>query len=280
MKTKWIVMILLVSSIALASASGEAEKKEMGPVEVEFTSWSWLGPKKGPLLREMAGNFTKEHPNITIKETAIPYPRYLDTLLTRLAAGDAPDVAMTADGFFFTFLGRDYLQPIDEYFTLDKNQTGPAQQRTVKDGKTYGVVLDFYPYALIYNDSLFQKAGIMEPPKSPEEFLSVAKKLTNPPDQYGYGVRHTVAESSGWWDEMSYWLMPFDAKWSVKGKPTVDTPEFVQAVEYFKTLYDEGVFPKGVDASTYRRMFWEEKIGMLTDNYSTYRIINIKFIVR
>jgi len=277
MKTKWIVMILLVSSIALASASGAGgEEAATGPVELEFTSWSWLGQPKADLLREIAADFNQEYPNITIKESAIPYPRYLDTMLLRLEAGDAPDIVMTNSNFYFTFLDRGFLQPIDEYVTLDPNQTMPVQETAVKDGKNYGMVLDQYSYALIYNVDIFEKAGITEPPTSPEEFLSVAKQLTDAPNQYGYGVRHTVAETSGWWAEMAYWLMAFDAKWAVEGKPTVDTPEFVQAVEYFKSLYDAEIMPKGVDAATYRRMFWEGKIGMMTDNQSTFRSMSVQ----
>merc|ERR1711964_294101 len=141
MKTKWIVMILLVSSIALASASGAGEEEAAtGPVELEFTSWSWLGQPKADLLREIAADFNQEYPNITIKESAIPYPRYLDTMLLRLEAGDAPDIVMTNSNFYFTFLDRGFLQPIDEYVTLDPNQTMPVQETAVKDGKNYGMV--------------------------------------------------------------------------------------------------------------------------------------------
>src|SRR5690606_31493494 len=33
---------------------------------------------------------------------------------------------------------------------------------------------------------------------------------------------------------------------------------------------DAGIFPKGVDAATYRRMFAQEKVAMLTDNQAVY----------
>jgi multiple sugar transport system substrate-binding protein len=131
---------------------------------------------------------------------------------------------------------------------------------------------EYVNYALLYNKALLNKAGIQEPPKTPEEFLEVAKALTNPPDQYGYGTRHTMPEQGGWWYELSYWVEGFGGRWAVDGQPTVNTPEVVAGIQFFKQMYDEGVFPKGVDAATYRRMFWEEKVGLLTDNQAVYVI--------
>ena len=99
-----------------------------------------------------------------------------------------------------------------------------------------------------------------------EEFLAAAKKLTRAPDQFGYGVRHTMDQEAGWWYEASFWVIGFGGRWAVAGKPTVNSPPVVAAVRFFKQLYDAGIFPKGVDSATYRRMFYHEKVAMLTDN--------------
>jgi ABC-type glycerol-3-phosphate transport system substrate-binding protein len=59
---------------------------------------------------------------------------------------------------------------------------------------------------------------------------------------------------------------------AINGKPSGNTPQVVTGVRFFKQLYDAGVFPKGVDDATYRRMFWQEKVAMLTDNNAVYFI--------
>ena len=37
-------------------------------------------------------------------------------------------------------------------------------------------------------------------------------------------------------------------------------------VKAYKVAYDAGIIPKGADAATYRRMFWENKVAMEIDN--------------
>ncbi|WP_256381362.1 extracellular solute-binding protein [Agrobacterium sp. D14] len=47
---------------------------------------------------------------------------------------------------------------------------------------------------------------------------------------------------------------------------TVNSPEVIKGIEAYKAVYDLDVIPKGADAATYRRMFWEGKIAMNVDN--------------
>ena len=72
---------------------------------------------------------------------------------------------------------------------------------------------------------------------------------------------------------MSFWITAFNAVWAKDGKPTVNTPEMIEAVSFFKEMYDADIFPKGVDAATYRRMFAEGKIAMQTDNQGMYEFV-------
>jgi multiple sugar transport system substrate-binding protein len=180
-----------------------------------------------------------------------------------------------ADAMYFLFKDRDYLAPLDDYIDMSQyaDDLVSAQQVVVDDGKSYGLVEGFYPYALIYNTDMLEAAGFTAPPTTPQEFLEVAKALSDGQEQYGYGTRHTMAEQGGWWYEMSFWITAFDAAWARDGVPTVNTPEMIEAVTFFKEMYDADVFPKGVDAATYRRMFAEGKIAMLTDNQGMYEFV-------
>ena len=69
-------------------------------------------------------------------------------------------------------------------------------------GRTYGTVLHYTTYALLYNEKLLGAAGITKPPSTPQEFLSAAQRLTKAPEQFGYGVRHSMNEEVGWWYEL------------------------------------------------------------------------------
>jgi multiple sugar transport system substrate-binding protein len=245
-----------------------------GTVEIELSTWHWTEPERGDALRKLTADFTKEHPNIKVKEGSIPYPRYEDTLMVRLAGGSAPDVLVASDTMFFSFLTRGYLQPLNSLLDLSKYKADllPIQQVADIKGQTMGVVTEYVTYALLSNNRLLKEAGIAKPPTTPDEFLAAAKKLTKAPDQYGYGTRHTMDQEGGWWYEMSFWVEGFGGKWSDGKKPTVNSPNVVAGVRFFKQMYDAGIFPKGVDSATYRRMFWQEKVAMLTDNQAVYVI--------
>ncbi len=265
----------LVVALFVAVASWPATGFGAGaPVEIELATWHWTEPGRGDALRKMTTAFTKEFPNIKIKEGTVPYPRFEETMMVRLAGDNAPDVLVAADTMFFSFLTRNYLAPLNNLLNLDKykNEFLDAQKVAEIKGQTYGVATEYVTYALLSNKKLLQAAGVSKVPTTPEEFLGAAKKLTKAPDQYGYGTRHTMDQEAGWWYEMSFWVEGFGGKWAAGGKPTVNSPGIVAGVKFFKQMYDAGIFPKGVDSATYRRMFWQEKVAMLTDNQAVYVI--------
>ncbi len=274
---------LLKGAVATALAAGasgalvsglDGTAEAQGTVEIELSTWHWTEPERGDALRKLVAAFTKEHPNIRVKEGSIPYPRYEDTMMVRLAGGSAPDVLVASDTMFFSFLTHGYLQPLNAVLDLDKYKADflPVQQVANIKGQTMGVVTEYVTYALLSNERLLREAGIAKPPTTADEFLAAAKKLTKAPDQYGYGTRHTMDQEAGWWYELSFWVEGFGGKWSDGKKPTVNSPSVIAGVRFFKQMYDAGVFPKGVDSATYRRMFWQEKVAMLTDNQAVYVI--------
>ncbi len=266
-----------IVALALASVLG-GTARPAAAVELEVATWHWTEPARGAVLRKMVEQFVVEHPGTTIKEVSVPFPRYVEQMLLRLAGGTPPDVLVATDAMLFTFLDRGHLAPFSAFPPLaamlerDRADLVDGQATATVDGQTYGVVSHFSTYGLLYNEKLLTDAGITRPPTTPQEFLAAASRLTKAPEQFGYGTRHSMNEEGGWWYEVAYWVHGFGGRWATGGKPSVNTPQVVSGVRFFKQLYDAGVFPKGVDAATYRRMFWQEKIAMLTDNNAVYFI--------
>jgi len=275
---QWTSTTVVGMALYAALVGGALGARPAAAVELEVATWHWTEPARGAVLREMVEQFAKEHPGTTIKEVSVPFPRYVEQMLLRLAGGTPPDVLVATDAMLFTFLERGHLAPFSGFPALttmldrDRADFVDAQAVASVGGQTYGVVSHFSTYGLLYNDRLLTEAGITKPPATPQEFLAAATKLTKAPEQYGYGTRHSMNEEGGWWYEVAYWVHGFGGRWATNGKPSVNTPQVVGAVRFFKQLYDAGVFPKGVDAATYRRMFWQEKIATLTDNNAVYFI--------
>ena len=254
------------------AAETTAKEAEPGKILLEVASHWWMEPLRGNVWRQVCVDFMKENPNVVISEVGVPYARYQDTFLTRLAAGEAPDIMTLGVPMLPVFQSLGYLSVLDDLVNIselekDFNET---KNNGIVDGKYYALFLEPSQYGLIYNKELFEQAGISEPPKTPEDFLEAAKLLTNEEkQQFGYAMRHMVVDQSGGWYELSAWVFNFGGRWAIDGKPTVNTPEVIEAIEFVKKLYDEGVMPKATDAATYRKMCWEGKVAMLTDNVST-----------
>jgi multiple sugar transport system substrate-binding protein len=276
---KFVALVVITISFGLGLCCLYIGTATAGaPVELEVATWHWAEPARGAVLRELAAQFSRENPGITIKEVSVPYPRYVEQMLLRLAGGSPPDVMVASDSMLFTFMDRGHLAALETFpslkqmFDADRNDFVDAQSIATLGGHTYGMVLHYTAYALLYDQKLLSQAGIAKPPTTPQEFLAAATKLTKAPDQFGYGTRHSINEEVGWWYELAYWVQGFGGKWAVSGKPTVNSPQVAAGVKFFKQMYDAGIFPKGVDAATYRRMFWQEKVAMLTDNNAVYFI--------
>ena len=115
-------------------------------------------------------------------------------------------------------------------------------------------------YALLYNPALQA-----EPPTSFDQFIADAKADTKG-DTFGYAYRATMAERAGFWQDVCNYVYGFGGRWSADAKLTLNSPEVVAGVKAYKVAYDAGIIPKGADAATYRRMFWENKVAMEIDN--------------
>jgi multiple sugar transport system substrate-binding protein len=248
-----------------AVAARPAPSRGQGKKTLQFASWQWLEPGGKEAWEQLSADFAASQTGATIKEVAIPFPRYQDTLLVQLTGGQAPDVLLANIFMFLDFQARGLLQPLDSVLPVSKYQSDmlPSSRAGVVGGQTYGIMVQWNPYALLYNDKLLKAAGLAVP-KSTTEFFNTASKLTKAQTMFGYGTRSTLAEEAGWWYEMSYWVYAFGGRWAVNGRPTANSPEVLQGIRFFKALYDSNVFPK-VDAATYRQMFAAEKVAMITD---------------
>jgi ABC-type glycerol-3-phosphate transport system substrate-binding protein len=118
---------------------------------------------------------------------------------------------------------------------------------------------------LIYNSDIFAKAGITEMPKTQDEMYEMAKSLTKRPDQFGYAVRHTVAEKVGFIRDMIPWILGYDGAYAVGKTPTVNSEPMINVLTMWRNMY-EAAFPQGAAAADYRRMMATGLLAMNTDN--------------
>ncbi|NJP09535.1 MAG: ABC transporter substrate-binding protein [Leptolyngbyaceae cyanobacterium RU_5_1] len=184
---------------AIAPITDSAQAKEP-PITLRFSGWQ-SNPNEKKLLEQLIKEFETQNPSIDVKYEVIN-SEYMDVIKTRLIGDVAPDV-FYLDVFEAPLLMKyGVLEPLDSYMTPEFNLADfePSLLNAFKyNGKLYGLPKDFSTLALFYNTDSFAAAGLTQPPKTWDEFLTASKVLTidqnkdGKIDQYGFGVAPELA---------------------------------------------------------------------------------------
>lgn len=123
-------------------------------------------------FKDYVSEFQKMYPNITIEYEGIT--NYANDITTRLTTGDWGDICMvptTVDknelkNYFISFGSMDELS---KEYTMLSNYS--------YEDNVYGIPSMGNTQGIVYNKAVFEKAGVKEIPKTPEEFLNALQKI-------------------------------------------------------------------------------------------------------
>ncbi len=244
----WVVRLVVaatfLSSLALSSGVASAQQT------TTITFWHGYSPAEIEVLQNrVIPAFEAAYPGIKVNAQAIPYDELRRKLLAGIAGGETPDV-LRADIIWVPELAdMGALVPLSDVMPdfWDYAATvfpGPLQTNQWQ-GRYYGLPLDTNTRVLIYNQALYQQAGIETLPATVDEFeASMARISGLGPDIYGY------AESGpGAWSVLP-WVFSFGGDIT---DPAVTSaygyangPATVAAVTRFKQWLDAGYLSPSV----------------------------------
>ncbi len=261
------VLDLMCVAVALAAApmaSGAlsqafAQSKEV----ITFVGVTFSEAGRGDRLKAWVEKFNKSQDKIEVQPIALPFATEANTVFTQMGGGGGPDLVRFDQIDYYPAVAANRILPLDDLIKdSDYKFTAPDKYLKV-GGKRYGISFEISNYVLLYNKTLLKDG---KAPATFDEFLAAAKTATGN-GVYGFAYRATMAERPGFWQDLCNFVYGFGGRWSDDaGKLTLDSPTVVEGVAAYKKVYDLGVTPKGTDASTYRRMFWESKLAMEIDN--------------
>jgi len=221
---------------------GEAGGEASGSITV------WAMGTEGEKLGTLAKDFMQKNPGITVKVTPIAWEVAHDKLITSIAGGKTPDISQMGTTWMGEFAKTGALEEVSDDIDLDGTFEG-ARNTAIVDGKTYGVPWYVETRVLYYRKDIAEKAGITDPPASWDELKAMAQAMK----EQG-GAKYGIALAPNNWQE----LLPF--VWQKGGEVvdengqfTLDTPEVVEALDYEKSFFDEGLtspsVPEGFDVT-------------------------------
>jgi multiple sugar transport system substrate-binding protein len=169
---------------SLLSACGGSTGTTSGPTTITFGWWS-NGPIKDAALKSWLLEFTKAHPNITIKPEILSWGDYWNKLSTTVAGGNAWDVVGMAGGSAAPYFDQGALMDLSQFSDLSSatsNLQASAVQMCNWKGKQYSIPVGIYVLSLGYNKTLLKNAGVPFPdattPMEFSDFLTIGKKLS------------------------------------------------------------------------------------------------------
>jgi len=123
---------------------------------------------------EWISKFNEKYPGIEVEVES--FADYHNTIKTRIAAGEAPDVFLVKPGRFKQSDYPKYFAPLDDIGITDDiyGRAGGSY-----DGKLYYIPYGVNKTGITYNKKAFEKAGIEKAPITIEEFYEACDKLVD-----------------------------------------------------------------------------------------------------
>ncbi len=248
--------------------------------------WSDNAHEKELRLRQIeAFNSTKgKELGIEIEYTVYG-SNYQDVIKTAAQSGDAPELFRPTTTFMKEFVDSDYMIPITDLpggeEMVSEYKDDLVIDQHIFDGEVYTLPYNLTTYKLIVNNELFNKAGILEYPKTWKEVRQAARQITKSSDGRAFGW---VLGLQSDWMISTYLIRPNGANVGHVGfnheKMKFEFEEFAPVIDAVQGMISDGsVFPgyEGLDADAARAQFAEGRIGMIPAASFDINVYNDQF---
>lgn len=245
------VALLAVAALSLAgcgraddagTAAQEATTIGSEPATGKITMWA-MGAE-GEALPEFVSTFEEANPGVEVDVTAIPWDSAYSKFQTAIASGNTPDIAMMGSTWMADFADAFQTVPTD----LDTSGAfdGAVESNTVGD-RAAGVPWYVDTRVLYYRTDLAQQAGWTNPPATWDELSEMAADMKTEAGAE-YGIRLPAGNDSF---QGTLW-MPWSNGASLEDGSswTLDTPEMVEAYEYYESFFSNGLANPSADRSS------------------------------
>ena len=210
----------------------------------------------------LIAKFNEKYPDVKVEVQSIT--DYAGELATRMQTTEYGDVLMIPDAVPSSAFSK-YFEPFGTVEELsDKYQEGYLYSKWY-DGQVYGLAYMCTVQGIVYNKAVFEKAGITELPKTPDEFLDCLQKIKDNTDAIPY---YTNA-NSGWtldqWEDHTFGTITGNANYKNNDLPN-DKAAFEEGSSHYvvaKLLYD--IVSKGLCEADPTTCDWEASKLMLNN---------------
>jgi len=232
-----IAPVALAAAITVSlSACSTGDTPASPAARAEVTTITWWDTSdtmnEAPTFRSLVADFEEANPEIKVNHVNVPFAEARAKF--QAADGkDAPDVLRADVGWTAGLAKAGLLAPLDgTEAAADAAKFQPQLIEQARyDGKLYGMPQTTDILALVYNKSLFTKAGITKPPATWNELKADAAQIKEKTGADGFAFH-----------PQGYYAMPFlygedvDLVDVANKKITVNSPAAAKGIDTLKNL--------------------------------------------
>ena len=242
-----------------------------GSGKTTVTVWEGYTQTEAKAFGHLVDEFNKSHPTIQVKPLETNNDYALQKVLTAVRGGTPPDVAYLYGSWAPNVAKIPTVVDLKSTVSsksVNWNDFYPGERAvTTVNGKVIGMPALVDNLAIVYNKTLFQKAGIAPPTPNWtwDDFRAAAKKLTDPgAKQYGWSFPADASEDTVWHWEAMLWEAGGAILNPSNTKAAFNSPQGLQAMTMLKDMAvdDKSVYVDTTN-SKYTNLFNANKIGML-----------------
>lgn len=259
---------LVVTALGACSAGGGGGSGNASGGSATVTMWARSGNVVTPKL---IAAYNQSHKS-KVKLTIIPSDNFITKVATAAGSRNLPDLLVSdvvySPNYVKQGLYRDLTGVVDK-LPFKSSLVKAHLDAASSNGKIYAVPFDVDSSIILYNKSLFKKAGL-DPEAAPKSFADIyndakaVRKLGG--KTYGFYFGGNCAGCFAY-TAMPYGVAAGDLPISKDGKTAkIDSPGITAATALYKKLFDEGIAPssaKAEDGSTWPASFMAGQIGIL-----------------
>jgi multiple sugar transport system substrate-binding protein len=244
------VAVIAAAAVALAgcgrSDDGGAAAggpTTIGDAKATGTITMWAMGAEGEALPDFVKTFEEANPGVEVEVTAIPWDAAYSKFQTAIAGGNTPDIAMVGSTWMADFGDAFQTVPTD----LDTSGMFPGAVESTKiDDRATGVPWYVDTRVLYYRTDLAAEAGWTTAPTTWDELHQMAADMKSKAGAE-WGMRFPAGNDSF---QGTLW-MPWSNGVELEDGSnwTLDSPQAVEAYEYYQSFYTDGIANPAADRS-------------------------------
>jgi len=272
MKKLIVGLLVVVTLIATGSALTAQET-----VTLEFAQW-WEPELPAGEFRALMDEFEAQNPGITVELISGPYSTTRDQIVAGAATGTMADVVGLDGAWVSDFVRQGSIANLTELMAEAGYDDSELAAQIQIDGSTYMIPVVNFVYPVFVNLDLLEAAGVESLPSTRSEFAAAASALTDPDNNvYGWVLPLSMEQPNGIQNDVMSWVWASGGSMLKDGRPyLVGNEDVISAVEFIKSLYDEGVIARG--AFSLREQdkveeFTNGRVGMMISSLAHINLI-------